>query len=103
GGVDEELRADQLHELAEVDLRDKDLLEAAHDLARVARERVQVAEVRVRDLLAVRADTAHAGGDRSVRAAPGEDERLRAVWIVDVEARAVPPASGPLLGAAPRR
>src|SRR5262249_47935212 len=44
--IDEEVGPDELHELPEVDLGHEDLLVAAHDLARIPRERVEVAQVR---------------------------------------------------------
>ena len=63
-GVDEKVGADQLHQLAEVHLRDQHLAVGAQDLAEVGRERVEVAQVGV--------------GDRS---APGPRTRRMAAWM----------------------
>src|SRR5690242_15729710 len=49
--VDEELRPDELEQLAEVHLGDEHLLVAAQHVAGVPRERVDVAQVCMRDLL----------------------------------------------------
>src|SRR2546426_10973960 len=57
--------------------------------------------MRVSDRLAGSADTPHGRGDRAVRAAPAEDERLRAVRVVDLELRDVLRDPGDLLRAQP--
>ena len=85
--VDEELGADELEQLAEVHLRDQDLVVAAQHLARVARERVEVVEVRLRDLVPLAAHAPDGGADRAVGRAPAEHERVGAVRVVDLRAR----------------
>src|SRR5919205_928772 len=90
-GVDEVLRAQQQRELAEVHLGDEDLVVAPEDVAEVGRERVEVAQVHLRDVVPGTADPAHAGADRAVRRAPPEDEHLRAAGgVVDLQRRERP-------------
>src|SRR5712691_3849837 len=57
--------------------------------------------MRVSDRLAGPADTTHGCGDRTIRTAPAEDERLRAVRVVDLELRDVLRDAGDLLRAQP--
>ena len=62
-----------------------------------------MAQVRVCDVLAVRADAPRGRRDRAVRAAPAEHEQLRlAVGVVDLELRDVGGDSRDLLRAQPR-
>ena len=82
-GVHEVLGADQLQELAEVQLGDEDAVVGAEDVAEVAREGVQVRQVRVGDLRAALAGVPDAGRDRPARPAPAEDEQVRALLVVD--------------------
>src|ERR1051325_7266404 len=63
--VDEVLRAQDLHELPEVDFGNKHALVRAHNVAGVLREWVQVVQLRVRDLLALRAHLLAPCADRT--------------------------------------
>ena len=64
------------------------LVVALQDLAEVVRERVEVAQVDLRDVVAGLADAAHAGADRAVRRAPADHQHLRlARRVVDLERR----------------
>ena len=74
--VDEVLRAQQQRELAEVHLGDQHLVVAREDVAEVLGERVEVTQVRLRDLVAGLAHAAHACADRAVRRTPAEHEHL---------------------------
>ena len=74
--VDEELGPHELQQLARVHLRDEHLLVAAQHLAGVARERVQVVEVRAARPCALGAHPPHGGADRAVRRAPAEHEHV---------------------------
>ena len=101
--IDEELGAHELQQLSKVHLRDEHLVVAAQDLARVARERIEVAQVRVRDRAAAVAHTPARRRDRAVRATPAEHEHRRvAVGIVDLELRDVARDAGDLLRAQAR-
>ena len=84
-GVDEELGANELQQLPEVHLGNEHAVVAPEHLARVARQRVEVANVSVGDVATVRAHTAHAGRDRAVRATPAEHEQRGAVRVVHLE------------------
>ena len=87
-GVDEVLAAQQQRELAEVHLRHQHLVVALEDLAEVLRERVEVAQVRLRDVVARLADPAYAGADRAVRRSPADHQHLGgARGVVDLERR----------------
>src|SRR5712692_1802417 len=57
--IDEELGANQLLQLTEIDLRHEHLVVGSQDLARVAWKWIEVPQMRVCDLLACRADAAH--------------------------------------------
>src|SRR6478736_724722 len=76
--VDEELRPNELEKLAEVHLRHEHLLVTAQHVAGVARERVEVAQMRVCDLLVLRAYAPRGRRDRAVRPAPTQHENLGA-------------------------
>ena len=87
-GVDQVARPHQHRELTEVHLGDQHLVVALEHVAEVARERVEVAQVHLRDVVAGRAHTAYAGADRAVRRPPAEDQDLRApVGVVDLQRR----------------
>ena len=75
-GVDEVLAAQQQGELAEVHLGHEHLVVALEDLAEVLRERVEVAQVDLGDVVAGLADPAAAGADRAVRRAPADHQDL---------------------------
>ena len=77
-GVDEELGPDELQQLAEVHLRDQDLLVAAQHVARVPRERVEVTQVELGHVVPGAAHLAAGGADGAVRRPPAEDEHLGA-------------------------
>ena len=74
--VDEVARPEEHQELAEVDLGDEHLVEALEDLAEVARERVQVAQVGVGDALALGKQAFAGAADGAVGGAPAEDQQL---------------------------
>src|SRR6185295_9142253 len=85
--VDEELAPQQLRELAAVHLRHEYALVAVQDLAEVGRERVQVVQVGGRDGVAVRADAAGGGANRTETRAPAEHQDLGAFVLVDLQWR----------------
>src|SRR5205814_7476698 len=91
--------ADQLAQLAEIDLRDQHLLVRADDFAGVAGKRVQVVQVSVRDHAALAAHAADAGRDGPEGAAPGEDQQVGSVGVVNLQFRDVGGDSGDLLRA----
>ena len=72
--VDEVLRAQQQGQLAEVHLGHQHLVVALQHVAEVVREGVQVAQVRLRDVVAGLAHAAYAGADRAVRRSPAQHE-----------------------------
>ena len=74
--VDEVLGAQQQRELAEVHLGHQHLVVALEDLAEVLGERVEVAQVHLRHVVAGLADAADAGADRAVRRAPADHQHL---------------------------
>src|SRR5690606_25331764 len=83
--VDEERRAQHLPELARVELGDEDVLEVADDLREPRLERRQPAQVRVRDLVALREQRLLRLAERAERAAPADDEHLAALGAREVE------------------
>src|SRR5438045_1574983 len=68
--VDEELGAQQVCELSHVQLRHEHRAVPSEHVAEVARERVEMAEVDVRDRLAARPDTPDRSGGRAPGATP---------------------------------
>ena len=74
--IDQVLRPDQHHQLAQVHLGDQDAAVAPKDGLGVLRERVQMPEVGMRDGPAVGVQPLHRGADRAVRRAPAEDQQL---------------------------
>src|SRR3569832_1516496 len=89
GGGDEVLRAENLEQLAHVELGHEDVLEARHDVAQVGRERDQVAQVHRRDALALLLQALHAVLYGAVRAAPALDEDLALLLSQDLRRRDV--------------
>ena len=86
--VDQVLRPQQHRQLPEVHLRDQHLVVAPQHVPEVRRERVQVPQMRLRDLAADLADPADTGPDRSVRRSPAEHQHLRrTVRVVDLQRR----------------
>ena len=75
--VDEELGPQEERQLAEVHLGHEHLRVAPQDVARVAREGVEVVEVRLRDVDAPLARPPDGRPDRAVGRAPAEHEQLR--------------------------
>ena len=88
-GVDEVLGADDAGELAGVELGHEHLREASHDVAEVARQRVEVGDVDPRHLAAVAATALHGGVDGGPRRAPPDDEQLGVVVADDRQRRDV--------------
>ena len=81
--VDQVLGPQQHRQLAEVHLRHDHPVVGAQDVPQVGRERVQVAQVGLRDPAAGLAHPADGGGDRPVRRAPAEDQHPGAAGVVD--------------------
>src|SRR5207244_11475567 len=68
-GVHEELRAHELQQLSQVDLGNEHTLVPLQYVAGVARERIQILQVRVRDGAAVLTNPPHSRRDRPVSSA----------------------------------
>src|SRR5262249_24314514 len=80
-GADDDLSPDELHELPGVRLRHQDALVRPHDVARVAREGVEVAKMGACDPAAAPANAARRSGDRAVGGTPAEDEEVGVVAV----------------------
>ena len=78
-GIDEELGSQQPRQLAEVHLGNEHLRIAPQHRLQVPGERVEVTQMRVRDLVASRPHTVHAAVDRAPRRPPTDDEQLGVV------------------------
>ena len=87
--VDQELAAQQQRQLAEVELGDQHPRGSARSTSPVfGGQRVEVTQVRLRDLVAGVAGASNRGRDRAVRRPPAEHEQLGiAGRVVDLERR----------------
>ena len=82
-GVDQVLGTDDEPELTQIQLWDQHSREPIEDVAQVPGERVDVAEVAVRDRLALGLGHVDRGGAGAVGAAPAEDEQVAGLGPVD--------------------
>src|SRR5207248_8193389 len=84
--VDEVLRTDEPGQLPEVELGNEHLVVSGEHITKVGGERVQMPQVRVRDLQPTTSDATNGRGRCAPRTTPTEHEERRAVLVVQLDA-----------------
>src|SRR5262245_3268554 len=85
--VDQELGAQDLDELTHIQLRHEDLLEACEDVGQIRRQRIHVTDVHVPDRLAAGGQVLYGPGNRSVGAAPADNQHVAFLHAADLRWR----------------
>src|SRR5580658_2003 len=75
-GVDQKFCAQEHHELAHIHFRDEDFFVALQNIAEIARQGIQIAQVDMADAVAFLAHGFHGGGDWSGCRTPGDDQQI---------------------------